>query len=167
MTDLACFECGHDLHAPFCPVCNPEMVARRSPDASGGGEVTTDMVLVPRELVLFLLGEGEWKGRDFGDAALVFGGKRVGRYWWRTDLRAALSAAPPASVGWQDIGTIPEKTRVLVWVTGRQLSGVRFGSAYRLSDGRLFAKPEGVNGDWSKDVTHWMPLPPPPPEGER
>lgn len=73
-----------------------------------------------------------------------------------------LSAAPPASVGWQEIGTIPDRTRVLVWVTGRQLPGVRFGTAYRLSDGRLFAKPEGANGDWSKDVTHWMPLPPRP-----
>jgi hypothetical protein len=22
-----CFECGHELHAPFCPACNPEMAA--------------------------------------------------------------------------------------------------------------------------------------------
>lgn len=22
-----CFECGHELHAPFCPACNPEMVS--------------------------------------------------------------------------------------------------------------------------------------------
>ena len=24
----ACFECGHDLHAPFCPACNPEIFGR-------------------------------------------------------------------------------------------------------------------------------------------
>jgi hypothetical protein len=23
-----CFECGHELHAPFCPACNPEMIDR-------------------------------------------------------------------------------------------------------------------------------------------
>lgn len=28
-----CFECGHELHAPFCPVCNPELVAAPRPEA--------------------------------------------------------------------------------------------------------------------------------------
>lgn len=26
-----CFECGHELHAPFCPACNPEMVKPTPP----------------------------------------------------------------------------------------------------------------------------------------
>jgi hypothetical protein len=29
--DHACFECGHELHAPFCPACNPEMVGASPP----------------------------------------------------------------------------------------------------------------------------------------
>lgn len=52
-----------------------------------------DRVWVPKELVLFLLGEGEWRGRDFGDEPPTKAGRRQ-PYWWRSDLRAALSAAP-------------------------------------------------------------------------
>jgi hypothetical protein len=62
---------------------------------------------------------------------------------------------------WQPIETMPVNTRVLVWVNERQMHGVQFGSAYRLSDGTLVAKPAGCNGGpWA--ITHWAPLPPPP-----
>ena len=37
-----CFECGHELHAPFCPVCNPEMVSR-----AVGGSGATDHTANP------------------------------------------------------------------------------------------------------------------------
>lgn len=61
---------------------------------------------------------------------------------------------------WRPIETAPtDGSRFLVWVTGLMLAGVRFGSAYRGVNGQVVAKPEGGNGDWSKDITHWMPLP--------
>jgi hypothetical protein len=62
---------------------------------------------------------------------------------------------------WQPIETVPNQVRVLIWVAGAMLPGARFGSAYR-SGGRVIAKPEGGNGDWTADITHWMPLPAPP-----
>lgn len=63
---------------------------------------------------------------------------------------------------WQPIETIPtDNSRVLLWVSGKMLPGVRFGWAYKCGDG-FRVKPEGANGDWNSDVTHWAPLPPPP-----
>ena len=50
---------------------------------------------VPREFVLFLLGEGEYRNATFGD--------RNPLYWWRTDLRAMLAAAPAEASAIQPI----------------------------------------------------------------
>lgn len=78
--------------------------------------------------------------------------------------RQALSTQPGGKrmKEWQPIETAPtDNSRILVWVTGRMMPGARFGSAYRQVDGRVIAKPEGGNGDWTQDITHWMP----PPEG--
>lgn len=60
---------------------------------------------------------------------------------------------------WQPIETIPSGERVLVWVATKLMYGVQFGSAYRHADGEIVAKPEGSQGNWSRDITHWMPLP--------
>ena len=51
------------------------------------------MVMVPREMVLFLLGEGSWDGDHFGDTRPVCNGEYQARYWWRIDLRARLAAS--------------------------------------------------------------------------
>lgn len=80
---------------------------------------------------------------------------------------AAMLQASPIDAGdrgWRPIETVPtDGTRVMLWVTGNMLSGVRFGSAYRQSKGgKIMVKPEGGNGDWSKEITHWQPLPDPP-----
>jgi NTP pyrophosphatase (non-canonical NTP hydrolase) len=53
-------------------------------------------VVVPVELVRFLLGEGSFDGRDFGDERTKTGGK-LARYWWRKPLRKYLYAAPAPS----------------------------------------------------------------------
>ncbi|CAN7173600.1 hypothetical protein [Brevundimonas sp. LjRoot202] len=53
-------------------------------------------VVVPVELVKFLLGEGPIDDLWFGDER-VLGGGRVGRYWWRTALRECLPASPAGS----------------------------------------------------------------------
>lgn len=64
--------------------------------------------------------------------------------------------------GWRPIKTCPtDNSRVLLWLTGRMLPGLRFGSAY-YCEGRVVAKPEGGNGDWTADISHWQPLPSPP-----
>jgi len=48
--------------------------------------------------------------------------------------------------------------RILVWVVGH---GWNMGCARKYqSDGRTVLKAEGFNGDF--EITHWMPLPPPP-----
>ncbi len=60
---------------------------------------------------------------------------------------------------WQPIETMPCGERVLVWVTGNLLPGARFGSSYRGANDKIIAKPEGGNGDWTKEIAHWMPLP--------
>lgn len=61
---------------------------------------------------------------------------------------------------WRPISSVPtDGSRVLLWVTGNMLPGARFGSAYKLSSGEIIPKPEGGNGDWSKDITHWHPAP--------
>jgi len=61
--------------------------------------------------------------------------------------------------GWQEISTIPtDGSRVLIWVTGRMMPGLQFGSAYAHSDGKIVPRPEGANGDWSEVITHWRPL---------
>jgi len=63
-------------------------------------------------------------------------------------------------IEWHTIDSIPSNRRVLVWVVGTSIPGVRFGSAYRLSEGeKLVAKPEGCNGNWTSDITHWAELP--------
>jgi hypothetical protein len=73
--------------------------------------------------------------------------------------RAALTQGESRQTGWQDIATAPVNERILVWVTGKMLPGARFGSAYRGANGKIIAKPEGGNGDWTKEITHWRPLP--------
>ena len=70
------------------------------------------------------------------------------------DLIEKLSAAPPASVGWQPIETAPrDGTEILVAVRGRVIL-TAFDTCYR-------TWPEAY---W-QEFTHWMPLPTPP-EGE-
>lgn len=61
-------------------------------------------------------------------------------------------------IDWQPRDTMPENQRVLVWVTGRMSRGLNFGSGYRVG-GKLFANPEGCNGDWTDDISHWAPIP--------
>ena len=56
------------------------------------------MVSVPVELVRFLLGEGSFDGRDFGDERTQTGGK-LARYWWRRSLRECITAAPVREEG--------------------------------------------------------------------
>jgi hypothetical protein len=75
------------------------------------------------------------------------------------EARAALTQGESRQTGWEDIATVPFGERVLIWVTGKLLPGARFGSAYRGEGGKVIAKPEGGNGDWTKDITHWQPLP--------
>lgn len=72
---------------------------------------------------------------------------------------AILAALRPTDTGWRDIATAPINERILVWVTGKMMPGARFGSAYRGANGKVIAKPEGGNGDWTKEITYWMPLP--------
>ena len=62
-------------------------------------------------------------------------------------------------IEWHTIDSIPMDRRVLVWVVGKILPGIRFGSAYPLSQGFFVARPEGANGDWTKDITHWAEIP--------
>lgn len=103
------------------------------------------------------------------------GERELARVWTKVDkIRTKEAAKPtfaapapdsgslsPAS-GWRGIETVPtDNSRVLLWVTGRMLPGPRFGSAYSC-EGRVVAKPEGGNGDWTADITHWQPLPLPP-----
>ncbi|MGX5220301.1 hypothetical protein ACVTMO_16915 [Pseudomonas segetis] len=46
-------------------------------------------VVVPVDFAKFLLGEGKFNGYEFEDMHQV----RVGKFWWRSDLRAMLAAA--------------------------------------------------------------------------
>lgn len=75
------------------------------------------------------------------------------------DADAIIAALRPTDTGWRDIATAPINERILVWVTGKMMPGARFGSAYRGANGKVIAKPEGGNGDWTKEITYWMPLP--------
>lgn len=45
-----CFECGHELHGPFCPACNPEMF----PTHARGGTPYAELVEV------VMAAEGAW-----------------------------------------------------------------------------------------------------------
>lgn len=56
--------------------------------------------LVPLELIRFLLGEGDFRGRDFGDPPPTINGFRA-PYWWRDHLRPCLSAAPQPEGDWE------------------------------------------------------------------
>jgi hypothetical protein len=95
------------------------------------------------------------------DKAWLHGQRRTS---WRRDesADAILAALRFTDTGWRDIATAPVNERIMVWVTGKMMPGARFGSAYRGANGKVIAKPEGGNGDWTKEVTHWMPLPPAP-----
>lgn len=74
-------------------------------------------------------------------------------------LGAKLAAATGITcIDWQPRDTMPERQRALVWVPGRMSHGLNFGSGYRVN-GKLVAKPEGCNGDWTKDISHWAPIP--------
>jgi hypothetical protein len=130
--------------------------------------MTDGWVLVPRELVRFLLGETAFDGLWFGDIPrYVKGDARHGQFWWRHDLRAALAAAPPVD-GWQPIETAPrDETKVLLWSDG----GAVFGS-WRVDKGYASKKPMWLDESYDDfscgfasvplDPTHWMPLPQPP-----
>ncbi len=63
---------------------------------------------------------------------------------------------------WQPIETAPrDGRRVLVWIADKTYTGPAFAKLWFYStDGRLGGGAEGYNGDWN--ITHWMPLPPPP-----
>jgi hypothetical protein len=77
----------------------------------------------------------------------------------REKLAADLARATGMTcVDWQPRDTMPARMRVLVWVTCEMRRGLNFGSAYRVG-GKLVAKPEGCNGDWTKDISHWAPVP--------
>lgn len=52
---------------------------------------TDGAVSMPMEFVRFLLGEGDLNGYSFGDMHQV----RVGKFWWRTELRALLALQEP------------------------------------------------------------------------
>lgn len=65
---------------------------------------------------------------------------------------------------WQPISTAPKDgRRVLVWIADKNYTGHAFAKLWFYStDGRLGGGAEGFNGGWN--ITHWMPLPPPPKE---
>lgn len=62
-----------------------DRIARLNPPVDG--------VVVPIEFVRFLLGETDMGGYSFGDMHQV----RVGKFWWRTELRALLAQQPAPS----------------------------------------------------------------------
>lgn len=84
--------------APQAPACNRPTIACSYPECGEGCRhraetqapaVGDDMVLVPRDLVRFLLGEAQLND-------IWFGAKSVGdkhNFWWRANLRAAMNAA--------------------------------------------------------------------------
>lgn len=80
---------AHDYSAEF-PANDAEQIGkaidllRTHPQPNAG--VVTDQ----HPVIKFVLGEGELDGYWFGEDRP----DRRGHYWWRTDLRAALSAAP-------------------------------------------------------------------------
>lgn len=62
---------------------------------------------------------------------------------------------------WRDIETAPRGQRVMVWIADKEASeNIAFAKVWFHSDGTLGGGAEGFNGKW--DLTHWMPLPPPP-----
>lgn len=71
-----------------CTASDPEgfPVYRAAPPASA------DAVSVPIDFVRFLLGEADLNGYSFGDMHQV----RVGKFWWRTELRALLAQSQEA-----------------------------------------------------------------------
>ena len=62
---------------------------------------------------------------------------------------------------WLPIGTAPKGQRVMVWIADKEVGeNIAFAKVWFHSDGTLGGGAEGFNGKW--DLTHWMPLPPPP-----
>ena len=66
---------------------------------------------------------------------------------------------------WQTIDSAPyadfESTHpldCLVWSS--KIGGVRQGRVWRYPDGEPYGQANGYSGEW--EISHWMPLPPPP-----
>jgi len=56
------------------------------------GLLTSDTIAVKRDVVSFLLGEGQLEGKSFGEPKEVCGGKYKASYWWRKYLPALAAA---------------------------------------------------------------------------
>ena len=67
------------------------------------------------------------------------------------------------SMKWQPISTAPkDESRVLVWINHKNYKGVAFAKLWFYADGSLGGGAEGFGGHGNWNITHWMPLPPPP-----
>ena len=132
--------------------------------------------VVPRDLLLFLTGEGSLHGLHFGD-------KMDGKpFWWRKYIHEALAATTPArvteAVRWQPIEAAPRDGRTLLlghfngcgkW---RTLRGQWFTKAQIEEEWENDDCDEGwyetsVENDdipncWPTEPSHYMPLPKPP-----
>lgn len=62
---------------------------------------------------------------------------------------------------WQPIETAETRDGVLLY---SPKFGTQMGRTYRHSNGEVTAVAYGFHGDW--EITHWMPLPPPPAAGQ-
>ena len=100
-----------------------------------------DEVVVPRDLLLFLTGEGSLHGLHFGD-------KMDGKpFWWRKYIhealaRRAVSAQEP--VGWIEYG-----------IDSKPVLGQRIVCEYKT--GEVWA---GKYGGAKHSFLRWLPLPP-------
>lgn len=76
----------------------------------------------------------------------------------RDEIEAVLAKRGPQ---WLPIETAPKGQRVMVWIADKEVGeNIAFAKVWFHSDGTLGGGAEGFNGKW--DLTHWMPLPPPP-----
>jgi hypothetical protein len=172
---------GWEWHHSGSRTCS-DIIAFRLVEADKGSSAEADthratdgaVVAVPRELVVFLLGEGEFDGHDFGDVVHGPGGRRL-PYWWRKPLRQCLSPSVPTEghgtgvVGWQPIETAPKDgTRILVFDDDGEVLPTRFARwTHPFTEDALAGFVTGWNSEFNVpeswcSPTHWMPLPPPP-----
>ena len=83
---VRCASCWAEIHGDNWDHSGKSAIEawnRRQPTASAG------MVVVPRDVIDFLLGEGDIEGHGFGERHHALPGK----FWWRSVLRDAMLAA--------------------------------------------------------------------------